>query len=72
MVTGTSLHQLKSMHLETLIFQNMVHLKDLYVVEAVSNCPNIKYLDLQYCPEISDACVLATAAVLKENLVLLK
>jgi len=50
----------------------MVHLKDLYVVEAVSNCPNIKYLDLQYCPEISDACVLATAAVLKENLVLLK
>ena len=69
LVTGICLSKLISDKVSTLILQNMVQLQDMYVVEAISNCPNVNILDLQYCPEISNSCVIAASAILKENLV---
>jgi len=72
LVTGACLSYLQSNNLRTLILRNMFQLKDMFVVEAVANCPQIGVLDLQYCPEISNACVMGVSAVLKEKLAVLR
>lgn len=68
-VTGLCLSQLESLKLRKLVLKNLSNLKDQYVVQVVSNCPTISWVGFQYCRELTDACVMAVAAVLKGNLV---
>lgn len=71
-VTGLCLSQLESLKLRKLVLKNLSNLKDQYVVQVVSNCPTISWVGLQYCRELTDACVMAVAAVLKGNLNILR